>query len=159
MSHPQIRDDSCLFLRLCSFEQIALDADGGQQLRLRLRGEGQTPELDKAEGSVVIELVAAIVGCQAVVVKRVLRLAPDDGTIAMRELDAHGAAGVTLGALHVSQQVLVQRAIPLSVIDQPRVLAGHDLLEAYLFAAEREAFEGVVGREQYGSRRRLVDLA
>src|SRR5579884_1893845 len=129
------------------FEQVALKADGRQELRLRLRGEGQAPELDEAEGGVVVELVTAIVGRQAVVVERVFRFAPDDGAVALRELDAHRAADETLRTLHVSQQILMQRAIPLPVIDQPRVLPGHDLLEAYLLAAERQAFQGAMSRQ------------
>src|SRR5579885_515168 len=83
----------------CLFEQIALKADRGQELRLRLRGEGQAPELDEAEGGVVVKLVAGVIGRQAVVVERVVRFAPDDGAVALRELDAHRAADETLRTL------------------------------------------------------------
>src|SRR5690349_17227749 len=84
----------------CSIEQVAFDADGGEELRLSLGAERQAPELDKAEGGVMIELVAGIVGCQAVTVERVLRFAPDDRAMPTRELHANRAADKALRTLH-----------------------------------------------------------
>src|SRR5579883_1407348 len=140
-----IRD---LFLRLLAGiqqfalhagEQIALDADGGEQLRLRLCAERQTPELDKAQRGVVVELVAAVIGGQGMVIERVLGFAPDHCAVPGRKLKPDGPADKALRALDIRGQVLVQGAVPLPVVDEPRVFSGHDLFETRLLAAEGEA--------------------
>src|SRR5579875_438846 len=146
-------------LPLFPVEQIALDADGGQQLRLRLCAERQAPELDEAQGGVVIELVAAFVSGQGVVVERVVRFAPDNRAVPGSKFEPDRATDEPLGTLHIGSQILVQSAVPLSIVDQPRVLARDDFFETLLLTAEREAFQGAMRGVQYSRGRRFIDLA
>src|SRR5581483_424992 len=86
-------------------------------------------------------------------------LAPDDRAVPGSELEPHCSADEALRALNVRGQVLVQCAIPLSVVDEPRVLARDDLFEARLLATEGEALQGLVRGVQHNRCRCLVNLA
>ena len=70
----------------------------------------------------MIELIATIIGGQTVVVERMLGLAPNDGAMPMSELYTHSTSDKALRAMDISGQVLVQRTVPLTVIDQPCIL-------------------------------------
>lgn len=93
----------------------------------------------------MVELVAAVVGRQTVTVQRMLRLTPDNGTIATRELHSHRATHEALRTLHVGREVLVKRAIPLSVINQTRILRHDALFETGLVAAKGQRFQCAMG--------------
>src|SRR5258708_26726721 len=124
-----------------------------------LRGERQAPELDEAQGGVVVELVAAVIGCQGVVVERVLGPASDDRAVPGGELEPDRAADKTLGALHIRREFLVQRAVPLPVVDQPRILARDRFFETRLVATERETLQSLVRGVQNDRSRSFVDFA
>src|SRR5215472_11125138 len=96
-----------LYLRNPLFQQIALYTNRGQELSLRLRRQWQSPQLNKAQRSVMIELITCFIRCQAMAIERMLRLTPNDGTLPVRQLHAHNAANESLRTLHVSCQVLV----------------------------------------------------
>ena len=92
-----------------------------QQLHLRLRLDGQSPQLDEAERALMVEGVAALVGRQRVLVERVWRAAAHHGAVATAELEAYLAGDEALRAMHERHQVGVERAVPQAVVDQLRI--------------------------------------
>jgi hypothetical protein len=67
---------------------------------LRRRLDGKSPDLDEPFGRSVIERVAGIVGREAVIVKRVVRLPADDAAITLVELQPNRARHMRLNVLH-----------------------------------------------------------
>src|SRR6266849_565917 len=77
-------------------QQITLDTYRGQQLCLCLRSERQPPQFDETQRSIVVELITTIIRCQAVVIERMLRFAPNDSAMPRLQLYAHHATDKTL---------------------------------------------------------------
>src|SRR5260370_26689592 len=87
-----------------ALQQIASHSGRRQELYLCLRSERQPPQLDEAKRGVMIELIATIIRCQAVVIERMLRFTPDNAAIPIRYLHTHSSAGETLRTLHICRQ-------------------------------------------------------
>src|SRR5450432_2327306 len=107
----------------------------------------------------MVKLVATIIGCEAEIVERVIRLAPDDRTFATTEFDAYFSADKALCTLDISGEILVQGTVPLTIVDQAGVLVGNDFFEAQLFATQRKPFQRFVGDMEHICRWSLIDLA
>src|SRR5690348_9166223 len=99
-----------------------------KQLDLGLCLDGQAPQRDKAKRAAVVEGIAGLVRRQRMLIERVLRATPDDGTRAVAELKPHLATDKALRAADESHQIGMDRGVPQAIVDQPRVLSCELLL-------------------------------
>ena len=106
-----------------------------------------------------VEGIPLAVGCQVEVIERIRALATDDRAVALVELDPHGTGDELLRVGHKGIERVLQRRVPLTVIDA----LGPQVLEIELgmhgLAVERDRFESLVGQNDRATGGHFVALA
>src|SRR6266498_6115188 len=107
----------------------------------------------------MVELIATVVGRESDAIKRMLRFAPNDRAGATRELDAHLSTDEALRTLYIGCKILVQSAIPLSVVDEACILACNNFFETALVAAQCQTLQRLMSSMQHSSSGSFIDFA
>src|SRR5262245_55579088 len=116
-------------------------------------------QANKPFGSIMIELIARLVGGQLLAVQTVVALAADHRHFSLQQLHPHYTVYKSLTACDEAREIIVQSAEPQSIVDQIGVFLRDQGLEALLLLAETQRFQLAVRIVQDECPGGLVQLA
>ena len=81
-------------------------------VRLRLGSYRQPPDMDEARRGTLVEGVTFIISSQAVIIKGIRRFSAYHLAIAFVKLNLYFSGNISLGAIHISSQILAKSGEP-----------------------------------------------